>query len=122
MRVCPKCGYCDPPHWKNVKYSYYIEAITAENFKLLHPKMSELIEKEVVVDDEYYCYRLTKNKRWVERKAKVDFLELGNWTDGCEKHQAKIDWKQLGHKDWHFFHRDWDKIHPEQTKIDEVTS
>lgn len=100
-----------------MKYSYYIESITTENFKLLYPKLHSQIIKNVVCDDEHFCYRLTKNKRWIERKAKIDFLALGNWTDGCEKHQAKIDWKKMGHKDWHFFHRDWDKIHPEQTKL-----
>jgi len=78
MRVCPKCKYIDPPYWKHVKYSYWIDSCSLENFKVLHPKLAKKLTKPCsVVEDEDYLYRLVKNGDWVERKAKVDFVGSG---------------------------------------------
>lgn len=114
MRVCPKCGYIDPPYWKHVKYSYYIDASSLENFKLLCPELAKRIAREKVVSDEHFIYRLCKKGTWVERKAKVDFVGE-TWSDKCEKHDGRLKWKRA--KDQHDFYRDWQKEHPAQKKL-----
>jgi len=88
MRVCPKCKYVDPPYWKHVKYSYWIDSCSRGNFSLLHPTLAKQLKKASdTAEDDLYVYRLTRNETTVERKAKVDFLDGFGWTDGTEKHE-----------------------------------
>ena len=84
MRVCPKCKFIDPPHWKHVKYSYWIDSCSLENFKILYPTLAkQLRHGGDTIEDEDYVYRFMNNEEWIERKAKVDFIGKG-WSDGTE--------------------------------------
>jgi len=123
MRVCHKCGAVDPPEWKHVKWSYYIDACSFENFEMLYPNLAKTLLKEGTASDKHYAYRVTLKKEpphWVERKAKIDFTM--NWDDLCEKF-PHINKKKLRkrivthHEGLKDFLRHWSKIHPNQTKL-----
>jgi len=74
MRVCPKCGFVDPPEWRHSRYSYWIDFCKTEDFKCLEPEMAkELLNGKKTVEDKNYVYRMTKNGRRIERKALVDY-------------------------------------------------
>ena len=124
MRVCPKCGYIDPPEWKHIPFSYYLDGCAFEEFKLIKPNLASQIINGLV-DDDIYVYRLSKNKRWVQRKAKIDYdAEFGrarfektpSTNGGMNKlrKRSKFD----GQK------RDimisWFKLHPNQRRLLEI--
>jgi hypothetical protein len=74
MRVCPHCGYIDPPEWRHSKYSYWIDFCEIGHFKEMEPELAKrLLDGIKLVEDKNYIYRLTKNKTKVERKALVDY-------------------------------------------------
>lgn len=69
MRVCPKCGFVDPPEWKNLHFQLYHEYMTLEDFKQLYPQMAELLleqqqkvgTKNIIFDEKkHHAYHLTK--------------------------------------------------------------
>ena len=113
MRVCPKCGFVDPPEWKHSKYSYWIDNIRVEDFRRLSPTLAKILEAQGFGEDEYYIYRITKNKTRIERKAKVDY---GNqWTIPMEKAHSG------GKHDVRDFRKVWSRGHPKQRKLLEVS-
>jgi len=75
MRVCPECGYIDPPEWRHHRWSYWIDICHIEDFKRLLPKLAEELLKGVkLVEDKDNIYRLyAKGRKFVQRKAKVDY-------------------------------------------------
>jgi len=88
MRVCPKCGFIDPPYWKHVKYSYYVDFCSFESFGIVEPELAEKLKKGGdIVEDDLYAYRLTNTKLVVLRKAKIDFMNLStkDFDDKVEK-------------------------------------
>lgn len=110
MRVCPKCGFKDPPEWKHVRYSYWIDSCSFDNFKILNPLIaSQLTKPTAEVEDEHYVYRLCRNGDWVERKAKIDFV-LDGWSDGTERYISPYQ----GDKNFRWTHN--------QTKLFEFSS
>ena len=109
MRVCPKCGYIDPPEWKHSKYSYWIDNITIDDFQKLSPTLLKILEDQKFAEDEFYVYRLTKNKRRVERKAKVDYGQ--QWTIPMEKAHSG------GKHNVRDFRKVWSRGHPNQKKL-----
>ena len=89
MRVCPKCGYTDPPYWRHSKFSSWIDLCEYEDFKEMHPDLAQRLEDgEQNVEDKDYVYRRTKNLKRVHRKAKVDFM--GSWVVDQEKAKHQI--------------------------------
>lgn len=98
MRVCPKCGYIDPPEWRHSKYSYWIDWTELPHFKNLEPSLAEIIVKTGNTEDLNYIYRLMKHGQSVERKAKIDY---GNqWVVPMEKrkqipHDFRKHWFEL---------------------------
>lgn len=116
MRVCPQCGFIDPPEWKHCKYSYHIDACTFENFKLLFPKLAENLKKGGdITEDANYYYRLTKKSLVVERKAKIEWTENRN-PFGAEKYE-KFNHGTRNIWEPHDLRHCWAKAHPDQTKL-----
>jgi len=107
MRVCTKCGHVDDPAWKHSKYSYWIDNCLFEDFQRMYPNLAIAILEAGHAKDEYYVYRLTKNKRRVERKAIIDYGE--QWTIPMEKAYDKHNFRD--------FRPCWMKIAPSQTKL-----
>lgn len=84
MRVCHRCGLIEHPAWKHVRYSYWIDSCSFENFLILHSDLAkELKQFGSETEDKYYIYRRTNDGHWVERKAKVDCMHK-KWNDGTE--------------------------------------
>ena len=110
MRVCPKCGYVDPPEWRHSRYSYWIDFTEFENFKRLNPELAENFKKGTKKQDENFVYRRNKSTGNVERKAKIDYG--GQWTIPMERRNRK---EKRGEVD---FRKCW-IIDPPQTKIEE---
>lgn len=84
MRVCPKCGYRDPPEWKNLHFQLYHEYMPFEDFQRLYPKLAaELLQKQEIVGtknivfDEYNAYHLTR-AGYVHRVQK-ELCPNGKW-------------------------------------------
>jgi uncharacterized protein (DUF849 family) len=108
VRVCPHCGFIDPPEWKHSKYSYWIDNIRLEDFQALYPELAKELLASKSARDKDYIYRITKNKSRVERKAIADYGE--QWTIPMERvHKSKHDVRD--------FRKVWFKIHPDQQKI-----
>ena len=84
MRVCPKCGYKDSPYWKHVKFSYFVDSCSFENFEIMHPNLAKEI-KEKMVSDEHNYYRYVKKSNWVLRMAKEDVLTKPFGAEEFEK-------------------------------------
>lgn len=113
MRVCPKCGYVDPPYWRHSTFSAWIDLTEFESFKDLHPELAERLEKgEKIVEDEHYYYRRTKNLKRVHRKAKIDFM--GAWVQPQEHAKGHDNTKKL--RNLIDFRPYW-KIDPNQKKL-----
>ena len=131
MRVCPKCGYIDPAHWKHVRFSYHIDSCNWETFQTEYPELAKNLTKGgAITEDKDYYYRLTKNKIVVLRKAKVEWTEFQGNPFGAEKYEKfphtnrgkKVEkaisnrpyWRDPMHGDSAF-----DKMHPSQRRLSE---
>jgi len=79
MRVCPKCKYVDPAQWRHLRFSYWVDFCTFEDFQQLKSELAKrLLDGEKLVEDELCVYRLSGRKgypRMVHRKAKIDYGE-----------------------------------------------
>ena len=96
MRVCPKCGYQDPPYWRHSKHSYWIDFTEYENFALLHPELAKKLEAGKNVEDELYVYHRTRSGIKVERKAKIDYgNQMRIPMEKVDIHNNKDYWKRL---------------------------
>lgn len=119
MRVCPKCGFIDPPEWKHAKWSYHIDTISLDNFKQLYPELTKKLLESGLVEDPHYVYRISKSCRgkgipfWVQRKAKIDYDEK-LYERFSHLKSAKPISKHSAAKD---FLKGWEKLHPNQTKL-----
>ena len=75
----------------------------------MHPELVAVLEEQGHAKDKHFIYRLTKNKRRVERKAIVDYGE--QWTIPMEKAYDKHNFRD--------FRPCWMKIAPTQEKLTE---
>ncbi len=69
MRECPKCGYVDPPYWRNRLFDYEVDICRWEDLAQIDRELSlnlYLSQKGTTILKEPYCYRLTKTL-WVYR-------------------------------------------------------
>lgn len=120
MRVCPKCGFIDPPYWLHCKFSYHIDSCRFSEFKNQHPELARNLRKggDIIEDKDNY-YRLNITQTHVFRKAKIEWTEINPF--GAEKYE-KFDHK---FKKSSFIKSAespsrWIKVHPNQTKLFEV--
>jgi len=88
MRVCPECGYVDPPEWRHSRFSYWLDICYVDDFERLNPELGKKLRKAkrgFVVEDKDYWYRIGKNGVYVERKAKIDLGNANQWREKREK-------------------------------------
>ena len=78
MRVCPQCGFIDPPAWRSSIASRNIDFCKLEDFESMLPALAEKLKIEEAVhgtrnflEDGIYVYHLTKGG-FVERQALID--------------------------------------------------
>ena len=69
MRVCPGCGYVDPPEWRQVPWKFDVDGCHTEDFARLHPEQyQQLMNGHKVVFDDDFAYRFSgKSKKFVWR-------------------------------------------------------
>lgn len=84
MKICPKCGFVETEYWRQNRWRTNVEFSPVSEFRLNHPKISQLLEDgHGIQTDKYYAYRLSgKRKTIVERV----------WIE-----QYKIDGKKAFH-------------------------
>ena len=119
MRVCPKCGYIDPPEWKHCKYSYHIDNISFDNFKQLYPELAKNFKRGGdLTEDKDYVYRLTKTELFVSRKAKIEWTNFQDNPFGAEKYERFFHGSPMAKKpDYHEDRKNWNKWHPNQRRL-----
>jgi len=63
MRICPKCGFVDPPEWKNLHFQLYHEYMIFDDFQRLYPQLAARLKQnpKIIFDDKKQnAYHLTK--------------------------------------------------------------
>ena len=67
MRICPKCGYVDPPIWRNTKWCYYTEHCHVDELKVWEPQLAAMLKPGETVFISGVKYHLTKSGLYVHR-------------------------------------------------------
>lgn len=69
MRVCPQCGYVDPPEWRSTFNRKMDEDYThISNFeKMFSKELVDKLKKDKTLIIEPYIYRLTKWNNVIRR-------------------------------------------------------
>lgn len=69
LRECPKCGYVDPPYWRNRLFDYEVDICKLEDLIIIDEQLSVLLtiskRGQSFLKDQY-VYRLTRTN-WVYR-------------------------------------------------------
>lgn len=68
MRVCPKCGFKDPLHWKQCAFRQHISYCKIGDLEFNNSLLANKVKKEIYCSEGFYAYHLTKGGR-VERQA-----------------------------------------------------
>jgi len=71
MRVCPKCGFEDPPYWRKGQGDHYgdMDICRIEDLDENQPEVAKALREHGEFFDDYYAYRLTKPRKiWVKRR------------------------------------------------------
>jgi len=83
MRVCPKCGYKDPPIWRPAKMhnpSGDIDIARIDDVQIWLPKVAEQLllmrGKDVIVEG-IFAYYIGKTGHWVRRVAARIYKDCG---------------------------------------------
>ena len=82
MRVCPKCGYRDPPYWRPAKMhnpSGDMDIARIDDLELFEYKVAYALLKNrtEVVTDRWFAYYLGKRAVWVKRVAAQVYYDCG---------------------------------------------
>jgi len=68
MRVCPNCGYVDPPWWRiGARARIEYEVTHINDLEVNEPEFAERLKKEIEIVDEFNAYRLYESG-WVRRR------------------------------------------------------
>ena len=121
MRVCPKCGFIDPPMWRGSIAHREIDFTRFDDLASEYPLLAQKVKEEQsqkgtknFVEDAHYAYHLTKSGN-VERQAKLDnptyYLKWAIPVEGT-KYKRKCTYVQCLHP----------RISPHQTRLLEVKS
>lgn len=89
MKVCPKCGFVDPDHWRAKSWHTHsaieiarvsdLEYAESEFLKRLKDANGEMIEGN-------YAYKISKTGIWVYRRW-VEIWKIQGWKEiPAEKH------------------------------------
>jgi len=71
MRVCPKCGFVDPPCWRQNRWISYVDYARVEDFWEQYPAMVDIQPGHETSDEYNYYYRGRRNPYYVYRWPKV---------------------------------------------------
>jgi len=92
MKICPKCGFVDPPEWRNLHFQLYTEYMKLEDFEQLYPQLAaQLKANPYIIFDKYNAYHLTK-AGYVHRVPKY-LCSNGKWYHGSSTTEKPKDRK-----------------------------
>jgi len=82
MKVCPNCGYHDPPYWRVCRWDNpdgELEVCRIDDLQFNNPELAEKIENNrgVIVTDNTFAYLLGKKAVYVKRVAKHFYNSVG---------------------------------------------
>ncbi|MBA7708216.1 hypothetical protein ES703_117108 [subsurface metagenome] len=78
MRVCPECGYTDPPCWRQVPWKFDTDFARTDDFKRLHPEVYRKLEiGHKIVCDEHFAYRFSGKAKIVVWRVWKKAYECG---------------------------------------------
>ena len=69
MRECPKCGYVDPPYWRNRLFDYEVDICNLPDVASMDKELFLALyfyPRGTTITKDGYCYRVTKTD-WVYR-------------------------------------------------------
>lgn len=90
LKVCPNCGFRDPPEWKHLKFGIYRDYCTIEDFARIQPQMAmKLWKNPKIICDDYHCYHLTSGG-FVHRLMK-ELCPDGKWFYGSNVYEKPKD-------------------------------
>ena len=90
MRVCPKCGYTDPPYWRNKKHNMYTDYCRIDELEMWDPEFAEIIKAKKNIKVNGYIYHLTRTGQYIYRIHERDSFNGKSWREPeQEKHLAK---------------------------------
>jgi len=95
MKVCPKCGYEDPPYWKHSRHGWdrQTDYCRIEDIKNLEPALYEILTQKGECDDGLYYYKLSKGG-YVYRLLSRDGKQAYN-KHGYTEHPKGANLKQI---------------------------
>lgn len=81
MRECPKCGYVDPPYWRNRLFDYEVDICLLSDLGLVDKGLALdlfFAKRGETIIREPYAYKLTKTN-WVYR-IWYPLLKVRSWN------------------------------------------
>lgn len=88
MRVCPQCGFNDPPMWITTPYRVHCDYCRIEDFEQYYPEIK--LEKGERKADGLCAYKRSKTGKYVERQYLRDNPDaLTNWVPDYEPNRPK---------------------------------
>ena len=97
IRVCPKCGFEDPPYWRKGQGDHYgdMDICRIEDLDFDNPGLAKELREKLEVFDKDYAYRLTlPRKIWVKRRWLQIFKVQGWKPIPYDREAKKRDIKQ----------------------------
>ena len=71
MRVCPRCGFEDPPCWRQNRWVSDVSYCRIEDFQKEYPSLADIRPGETRSDAYNFYYRGKKQKLFVYRWPKI---------------------------------------------------
>ncbi len=81
MRECPKCGYVDPPYWRNRLFDFEVDICILSDLAIVDLDLATqlfLVKRGTSILKDVYVYRLTRTN-WVYRIWKPLF-DVRGWN------------------------------------------
>lgn len=92
MRICPKCGYVDPPEWRPKSWHTHseIEICRYSDLELIDADLAEQISDGSTFLDQYNAYKRSKTGIWVYRRPRFIY-DVQKWKDIPAETPKRVD-------------------------------
>ena len=77
MRVCPKCGFKDPPFWRSMKYKRYTDYCHKDELGYWDPELYQKIVEAGTITIPPFRYHITK-AGYIHRIALLNLANPSN--------------------------------------------
>jgi len=85
MRVCPKCGYVDPPWWRPSRWQPEHDTARIDDLLLHEPELLKQLEREGVVFKGPFVFWKSSRSRRVRRTWIQEWKRFGKSGEPQEK-------------------------------------